>query len=58
MRENLICVKIIIIIEPIELTGMCAKIKPREYASSSLMPENLHVYVYSIAFPSAKPGDN
>ena len=31
--ENLICAKIIIIIEQIELTGRCVKIKTIEYAS-------------------------
>ena len=33
MRENLIQVKIIIIIEQIELTNMCVKILPRKYAA-------------------------
>ena len=32
MRENLMCVKIIIIIKQIEQTGRCTKIKSRENA--------------------------
>ena len=39
-------VKIIIIIELIELNGMCAKIKAPEYASQGLMCENLAVRKY------------
>ena len=31
MRENLMCVKTIIVIVQIELTGMCVKILHREY---------------------------
>ena len=39
-------VKIIIVIDQIELTGMCAKIKIREYAPYGLMRENLAVQKY------------
>ena len=46
MHENLMRVKIIIVIDQIELTGMCAKIKIREYAPYGLMRENLAAQKY------------
>ena len=46
MRENLMRVQIIIIIEQIELNGMCANIQQHEYASWGLICKNLAVRKY------------
>ena len=46
MRENLMCVKITIIIEQIELNCICTKIKPWDYDYWGLMLENLAARKY------------